>query len=112
MGENYSVTDPRGYVVRFSGEYFNAHIVSKRPQMQGCEDRVLEAIKNPRSFIFGDKEDDSRHIYYGSIKPFKKWMYLRVVVKYNDNNEGILITAYPTKNMTAGERIIWPKLTP
>jgi len=61
------------------------HILSRHPEVDGYKDLILEAIKDPDVRQI-DPEDERVRLCYKSIpeskRPFRKALFLRVVVKY------------------------------
>ena len=80
-------------------------MLSNRPYMEGWEDEVQKTIKKPTFGIYQDAKRSERHIYYRLYT--KKDHYIKVVVSFADEEKGEVITAFPTNNMKAGEKLIW-----
>lgn len=107
MPDIFDVTDPRGYRVICSEATWQSHILANRPFMQGWEDEVQAAVENPTFGIYQDASHPERHIYYRLNT--KKPRYIKVVVHFDDEHSGNVITAFPTDSMKAGEKLIWTK---
>jgi hypothetical protein len=107
MPKIFEVNDPRGYTVVCSEEIWNSHILANRPFMKGWEDDVKSAIENPTFGIYQDANHQERHIYYRLHAGRQR--YIKVVVKFDADNFGDVITAFPTDSMKAGEKLIWTK---
>jgi hypothetical protein len=105
MTDLFQVDDPTGKSVVCSVETWEQHVLANRPWMAGWEDRVRKTIENPTYGIYEDAAHPKRRIYYSMHS--SKTRYLKVVVQF-DAASGILITAFPTNDMKAGEYLIWP----
>lgn len=103
----FEVTDPRGRNVVCTEDSWNEHILSNRPWMRGWEDLVKDTIQNPYMGIFEDSDFNNRHIYYSRQQGRER--YLKVVVQFDENETGSVITAYTTDSPKRGEKLIWPK---
>jgi hypothetical protein len=109
MPDRFETTDPRGYQVTCSQEAWN-HILGNRPWMADWEAVVQAAIENPTMGIYQDADFADRQVYY-MFRVTGKNRYLKVVVKIDSENSGTVVTAFPTFNAKAGEKLIWLKST-
>lgn len=77
--------DKEGIPVFLSRSVWYEHILSRHPEVDGYKDFILQAIENPDVRQI-DPEDERVRLCYKSIpeskRPFKKALFLRVVVKY------------------------------
>ena len=99
----FDVLTPLGFHVRISRSYWEIIIRVKHPVMAGHENEVKSALQNPEE-IRRSKADPSVYLFY-KIQRKDRWV---CAVSKKLNNEGFLVTAYPTDVIKAGEKI-WPK---
>jgi len=70
-------------------------------------DLVKETIKSPHPpFIYQDRDFPDRHIYYRLADT--RDYYIKVVVKFSDDNIGEVITAFMPDSPKDGEVMLWP----
>ncbi len=106
MANKIDVTDPRGKSISCSEECWNIHIVGARPWMYEWEDRVKQSLISP-DLIFQDVDFPDRHCYY-YLEPKKK-KYMKVVVQFESDKMGKVITAFPSDSIKNGEKLLWSK---
>lgn len=99
----FEVMTPLGFRVRVSRSYWNLIISIKHPVMAGHENEVKSALQYPEE-VRQSNMDSSVYLFY---KTQRKGQWVCAVSKRR-NGEGFLITAYPTNNVKAGEKI-WPR---
>ncbi|MBZ0283490.1 MAG: hypothetical protein K8L97_22330 [Anaerolineae bacterium] len=105
MPNVFEVTDPRGWLVICTEDCFKNHIVTHHSIMEDCEEEVKQAIEAPViGIIYCDAHNVNRNIYYRK----RKSGYLKVVVQFDENGLGEVITAFPVSYPKSGEKIIWP----
>jgi hypothetical protein len=76
--------------------------------MEGWEDAVIATISNPElGCIYQDKLYPNRHIYYR--RQSQRKAYIKVIVAFDDEMKGTVVSAYPCVSMKPGELWIWPK---
>lgn len=75
--------------------------------MQGQESIVEQTIQSPDS-IHEDKRLYRREYYYRLGISGATNRYLKVVVQFDLNDEGAIITAYTTRSTSPGESHKWP----
>jgi hypothetical protein len=107
MPNVFEITDPRGRKVVCTEDRWKWHILSSHPWMTGWESEVMAAIQTPTIGIYQDAESENRHIYY--MLPEGRKRYIKVVVDFDDQAVGTVITAFPTDSPKPGERLIWPE---
>lgn len=77
--------DKDGVPVFLSRSVWYEHILLRHPEVDGYKDLVLQAIEDPDVRQI-DPEDERVRLCYKSIheskRPFKKVLFLRVVIKY------------------------------
>ena len=83
------------------------HILVNRPWMAGWESDLITAIERPTYGIYQDNQVENRHVYYRLHEG--KNRYLKVVVEFDEDNVGSVITAFPTDSPKVGEKLIWPE---
>lgn len=94
MSNLFEVSDPKRYKV----------VCTK---MAGWEAEIQNAIKSPYIGVYQDNDFKNRNVYYGLSGG--KERYIKVVVEFQEQNYGEVITAFPTDSPKSGERLIWPK---
>jgi len=104
-------TDPRGYKVLCNDAQME-HIYAHHPELKNfwaTEEDLAKAISNA-PFIFQSVKSKEYNVYYLS-KPGKN-TELKVVVRFDENNTGILWAAQPSaiEQRKPGERVVWPLL--
>ena len=103
--EVFRAKDPRGRVVVCTRERWLLHVLQNHPRMKGWEDEAKATIENPL-FIAQARRYKSRQIYYKlSVGDAR---YLKVIVAFDDKEEGTLWTAFFTDQGRPGETWIWP----
>ncbi len=99
----FQVLTPLGFHVRVTRSYWELIITVKHPIMAGREADVQETLTSP-SEIRISKSDPNVYLFY---KPERIGRWVCAVTKRFDD-EGFLITTYPTDAIKEGRRI-WPK---
>ena len=104
----FEATDPRGRRVICTDEIWHKNILVKRSWMEGWEEEVRQAIEDPSLQIFEDVDNKNRHVYYRRLT-HRTPRYIRVVVEFQREDFGRVITAHPTDSGKSGEKPIWPE---
>ena len=111
MVDDFSVDDllfvvltPLGFHVRVTRLYWELIVTIKHPVMVGRELDVKETLMHPHEIRLS-RSDPNVYLFY---KPERIRRWVCAVTKRLDDEEGFLITAYPTDTMKEGEHI-WPK---
>jgi hypothetical protein len=99
----FEVSTPLGFRVRVMRSYWELITTIKHPVMAGYELTVQDTLKAPAQIRLS-RSDGSVYLFYRQGR-VGRWIYA-VVKRLND--EGFLITSYPTEAIKEGERI-WPK---
>lgn len=99
----FEALTPLGFRVRVTKTYWQVITEIKHPIMQGREDGVKEALRNP-SEVRVSKKDPRVYLFYRP-EGLERWVC--AVVK-RLNGEGFLITTYPTDAVKEGRRV-WPR---
>jgi hypothetical protein len=99
--------DILGRRVAMNRDWFISHIVGKRGFMVGWESEVESALTQPDRITF-DKDFANRECFYRTGNPLSSTTYLKVVVEFDNEDSGKVITAYPTHIVPAKERHKWP----
>jgi hypothetical protein len=108
MVDVFETIDPRGYKVTCSEDQLNHHILSRHLGMVGHEEDIKLTIQDPEfGFIYQDANRPERHIYYRLTA--KRDRYIKVVVEFDENQSGRVITAFPTSSGKSGEKLIWTR---
>ncbi len=96
----FEVTDPTGMTIVCTGDRWHNHIISRHPNLAAHIETVKAAISNPTYGIFRDAHFPDRRIYY-LRQPRPR--YMKVVVR-EEVDRSIVITAFETDSMKAGEK--------
>jgi len=99
----WEVTTPLGFRVRVKRPYWELIVTMKHPVMSGCDADVQAALASPDE-IRQSKVDTAVLLFYKRTGAHR-WI---CAVARRLNDDGFLITTYPTDVMKEGERI-WPK---
>ncbi len=89
-----------GFAVRVTKKQWERIVSEKHPVMAGREGDVRGVLSNPEE-IRQSKRDPMVFLFYVREKPGR---WLSAVVKRVDNDDGFLVTAYPTDAIKEGER--------
>jgi len=83
-------------------------MLARHPFMRGWEEEVKAAVERPTfGLIYQDTENENRHIYYLLREHTRR--YIKVVVDFEDQDLGIVVTAFQTSSGKSGEKLIWPE---
>ncbi len=99
----FEVQTPLGFQVRATRSYWETIICIKHPVMAGRELEVKATLEKPEE-IRQSRIDSEVYLFYRSEQE-KRWV---CAVTKRLNEEGFLITAYPTDAIKEGT-IVWPK---
>lgn len=99
----FDVLTPLGFRVRVTRVYWELIVTIKHPIMAGREKDVQDTLQNPGE-IRRSRSDADVYLFY---KPERVGRWVCAVSK-RLNEDGFLITAYPTDAIKEGEPI-WPK---
>lgn len=99
----FEVITPLGFRVRVMRSYWDLIITIKHPIMAGREHDVQETLQNP-SEIRQSRSDQDVYLFYKSERT-KRWV---CAVSKKLDDDGFLITAYPTDAIKEGE-LVWPR---
>ena len=80
--------------------YWKRIVTMKHPVMQGHEEEVKRTLRDPEE-IRRSKKDPTVYLFY---REERQGRWICVVVK-RLNDEGFVITTYPTDRIKEGERI-------
>ena len=86
--------------VRTTVSYWKRIVTMKHPVMQGHEEEVKRTLRDPEE-IRRSKKDPTVYLFY---REERQGRWICVVVK-RLNDEGFVITTYPTDRIKEGERI-------
>lgn len=107
MQKDIEVVDPRGYVVRCPREFWEGKILRHHPELEGCETFVEDAVRSPTyDCIFLSSRRPDRHIYYGRLRGRVE---VKVVVQFDSQQNGFIVSASPVSNRAPGEKLLWRK---
>jgi hypothetical protein len=99
----FEVPTPLGFSVRVTHDYWELIATVKHPVMYGREMDVQNTLRMPDE-IRRSRSDPTVHLFYLSERP-GRWV---CAVAKRLNDEGFLITAFPTDAIKEGERV-WSK---
>lgn len=100
----FSVATVLGFTVRVTKSPWERVTLLKHPVMAGAENDVRRVLADPEE-IRQSKSDPDVFLFYRQHGPTR---WLCVVAKRVDNEDGFLITAYPTDAIKEGEQV-WTK---
>ena len=98
----FEANTPLGFRVRVDKARWELIIAEKHPAMKGRESDVKSALEDPNE-VRQSKSDSSVLLFYK--EGLKRWV---CAVTKRSNEDGFLITAYPTDAIKEGSKI-WPK---
>ena len=99
----FEVQTPLNFRVRVTRAYWELIVTTKHPVMAGREADDRETLEHPEE-IRSSRSDANVYLFYGTER-IGRWV---CAVSKRLNEEGFLITAYPTDAIKEGVRI-WPK---
>jgi hypothetical protein len=88
-----ATTDPDGRRVELTDERWG-HIVERHPEIDGRDDDVLQAVREPDRRLAGTLVNEE--LYYAKTAAPSNW--LKVVVAYAEGR-GYIVTAHARKSM-------------
>lgn len=100
--------DMHGRDVRLTERTWEVHVLMERPWMSEWLHLVELAIMQP-TYIFRDKEFADRECFYLGGRRELEGDFLKVVIRYNEDQQGTVRTAYAQQDHTAGEVQLWPR---
>ncbi len=98
----FEVPTPLGFSVRCTRAYWEFIVTYKHPVMAGREKEIQETLRDPDE-VRRSRKAAEIFLFYRGGPP--RWL---CAVAKRQNSGGVLITAYPTDAIKAGERI-WTK---
>ena len=110
--EDAIVEDPRGISILIRAKRWRRHVLKRHGDMQHRYGEVVATLEHP-DFITQSADARNANLYYrwarvGGSGPHPRLPLLAVVVRLDyDASEGLLVTAYPEREIPEGERIIW-----
>jgi hypothetical protein len=99
----FEADTPLGFRVRVDRTRWELIVNEKHPAMKGRESEVKSALESPDE-VRQSKTDSSVLLFYRA-EAQKRWV---CAVTRRSNEDGFLITAYPTDAIKEGIKI-WPK---
>jgi len=99
----FEVWTPLGFCVRVTCSYWELITTIKHPVMAAREWDVKETLKNPDEIRLS-RSDPAVYLFY-KLERVGRWI---CAVAKRLNEEGFLITSYPTGTIKEGVRV-WPK---
>jgi len=96
----FEVQTPISFRVRMTVSYWKRIVTMKHPVMQGHEEEVKRTLRDPEE-IRRSKKDPTVYLFY---REERQGRWICVMVK-RLNDEGFVITTYPTDRIKEGERI-------
>jgi hypothetical protein len=95
----FEVETPLGYRVRCTRTYWDFIVREKHPVLHGREDDVARTLAEPVE-IRRSRKDPAVLLFYSGASP--RWL---CAVARRLDDDGFLVTAYPTDAIKAGETI-------
>ena len=99
----FEVMTPLGFRVRVTHAYWELIVTIKHPVMAGREEDVKKTLEQPDE-IRQNKSDQNVYLFYKAERE-KRWI---CAVSRQTDEEGFLITAYPTDAIKEGVSV-WHK---
>jgi hypothetical protein len=99
----FDVLTPLGFRVRVTRAHWELIVSIKHPAMAGREEEVKETLEHPEEIRLS-RSDRDVYLFYRSER-VGRWV---CAVSKRLDEEGFLITAYPTDAVKEGVRV-WPK---
>jgi hypothetical protein len=99
----FAVLTPLGFRVRVTRSNWQRITTVKHPVMAGRQDDVRETLVHPDE-VRQSRRDPAVYLFYRAERA-KRWI---VAVSRLVDDEGFLITTYPTDSIKEGVRI-WPR---
>lgn len=96
----FTAPTPLGFLVRCTTEWWEYVSTIKHPILADRQDDVIATLVQPLE-VRRSTKDSVVLLFYRAVFP----RFLRVVIR-EENNEGFLITAYPTDSLKKGE-LVW-----
>jgi hypothetical protein len=96
----FEVATPLGFSVRVTRAYWELIVTVKHPVMRGREADVQSVLQIPEQ-VRRSRGDPTVLLFYREEQP-GRWL---CAVAKQPNDEGFLITTYPTDAIKEGERI-------
>ena len=96
----FTVLTPLGFYVRCTKEWWEYVSTIKHSVLSDRQGDVIATLAQPLE-VRRSTKDSAVLLFYRSVSP----RFLCVVIR-KENNEGFLITAYPTDSLKKGE-IVW-----
>lgn len=100
-------SDVLGRRIQLDNAYWIAHVLTQRPWMDGWHINVEACLTQPDSIMW-DKSHANRECFYKLGTPLQTNKHLKVVVEFDTEEIGKVITAYPTRTPSQGEQHKWP----
>jgi hypothetical protein len=107
--------DKDGVAVFLSHEVWSDHILARHPEVESFKELIVLAIRNP-DVRQPDPEDDRVWLYYKNVpervRPFRKALFLRVIVKYvypperQEQRTGLISAIYFVDKVKKGGKAI------
>ena len=107
MPDIFVVTDPRGRRIVCTQGRWHGHIILKHPFLIGWRKKLPKAIEEP-DVILKDADFVDREVYYFLTHSLMRKKYIKVVVRFN-NNDGEVVTVFFADKPKTGEILLWPK---
>jgi hypothetical protein len=100
------IRSKQGVLIRLTQERWQ-HIVRRHPEIEGQKERVLETVASPDCIQRGDM---------GTLLGAKRYLqtpltekFLVVIYKELSSNDGFILTAYFTAELSTRRSIIWSR---
>lgn len=83
------------------------HVLSSREWMKGWAGIIRKTLEEP-TLVNIDRQFGNRECFYAKGTPYNPQRLFKVVVEFDPESVGTVVTAYPSRNIPKGERPKWP----
>lgn len=102
-------TDRRGRPVTLTEHCWLDHVVPARPWLLGLKSCVATVLSDPFRIYADAVHQHCECFYRQNVLPDRPHLFLKVVVEYDANDHGSVITVIPLRRLhKPGESQLWP----
>ena len=116
MAPHFTCLDYEGVPVSCDTEVWHAHILREHPELAEHVETVQQALRAPM-LVYQDRDYPTRKLFYLTfpLLPSTRRRHVKVVVEYHQEQDGTVsgrvITAFPSRNVREGDRLLWTSPT-
>lgn len=116
MALQFTCLDYEGVRISCDADVWRAHILQEHPEIDEHAAVVQQAIREPL-LVYQDRDYPDRKLFYLTFPspPSARRRHVRVVVEYHQEQDGairgLVVTAFPSRNVRAGDRLLWASPT-